>query len=40
LNNSLTKLLQAGDIIISASGTVGEIATIPFPTWLEKLMEK
>lgn len=31
LNNSSTKLLQAGDIIISARGTVGEIATIPFP---------
>lgn len=31
LNNSSTKLLQAGDIIISVRGTVGEIATIPFP---------
>ena len=31
LDNSSTKLLQAGDIIISARGTVGEIATIPFP---------
>lgn len=31
LNNSSTKLLKAGDIIISARGTVGEIATIPFP---------
>lgn len=31
LNNSSTKLLQAGDIIISARGTVGEIATISFP---------
>ena len=31
LNNSSTKLLKAGDVIISARGTVGEIATIPFP---------
>lgn len=31
LQNSSTKLLQAGDVIISARGTVGEIATIPFP---------
>ncbi len=31
LNNSSTKLLQKGDIIISARGTVGEIAVIPFP---------
>lgn len=31
LDNSSTKLLQAGDIIISARGTVGEMATIPFP---------
>lgn len=31
LNNSSTKLLKEGDIIISARGTVGEIATIPFP---------
>lgn len=31
LKNSSTKLLQCGDIIISARGTVGEIATIPFP---------
>lgn len=31
LDNSSTKLLQPGDIIISARGTVGEIATIPFP---------
>lgn len=31
LKNSSTKLLQPGDIIISARGTVGEIATIPFP---------
>lgn len=31
LENSSTKLLQPGDIIISARGTVGEIATIPFP---------
>lgn len=31
LNNSSTKLLQKDDIIISARGTVGEIAIIPFP---------
>lgn len=31
LNNSSTKLLTNGDVIISARGTVGEIATIPFP---------
>lgn len=31
LENSSTKLLKNGDIIISARGTVGEIATIPFP---------
>lgn len=31
LENSSTKLLQPGDIIISARGTVGELATIPFP---------
>lgn len=31
LKNSSTKLLQKGDVIISARGTVGEIATIPFP---------
>ncbi len=31
LNNSSTKLLERGDIIISARGTVGEVATIPFP---------
>ena len=31
LNNSSTKLLINGDVIISARGTVGEIATIPFP---------
>ena len=31
LNNSSTKLLQKGDIIISARGTVGELAVIPFP---------
>lgn len=31
LNNSSTKLLQRDDIIISARGTVGEIAMIPFP---------
>ncbi|MCZ7694397.1 restriction endonuclease subunit S [Mediterraneibacter gnavus] len=31
LENSSTKLLQPGDIIVSARGTVGELATIPFP---------
>lgn len=31
LNNSATKLLQKDDIIISARGTVGEMAMIPFP---------
>ena len=31
LENSSTKLLQKGDMIISARGTVGEIASIPFP---------
>lgn len=31
LKNSSTKLLQKGDVIISARGTVGKIATIPFP---------
>lgn len=31
LENSSTKLLQKGDVIISARGTVGEIATILFP---------
>ena len=31
LENSSTKLLKKGDVIISARGTVGEIATIPFP---------
>ena len=31
LKNSSTKMLHKGDIIISARGTVGEIATIPFP---------
>lgn len=31
LENSSTKLLKRGDVIISARGTVGEIATIPFP---------
>lgn len=31
LNNSSAKLLQKGDIIISARGTVGEMAMIPFP---------
>lgn len=30
LERSATKLLQSGDVIISARGTVGEIATIPF----------
>ena len=30
LEKSSTKLLQRGDVIISARGTVGEIATIPF----------
>lgn len=30
LEKSSTKLLQSGDVIISARGTVGEIATIPF----------
>ena len=31
LNNSSTKLLRKNDIIISARGTVGELAMIPFP---------
>lgn len=31
LKNSSTKLLDSGDIIISARGTVGEIASIPYP---------
>lgn len=31
LNNSSTKLLQQDDIIISARGTVGEMAMIPYP---------
>lgn len=31
LNNSSTKLLQKDDIIISARGTIGEMAMIPFP---------
>ncbi len=31
LKNSTTKLLQKDDIIISARGTVGEMAMIPFP---------
>lgn len=31
LEKSATRLLQTGDIIISARGTVGEIATVPFP---------
>ena len=31
LDNSSTKLLQTGDVILSARGTVGEIATIPYP---------
>jgi type I restriction enzyme S subunit len=31
LNNSSTKLLRKDDIVISARGTVGELAMIPFP---------
>lgn len=31
LENSSTKLLDKGDMIISARGTVGEIASIPYP---------
>lgn len=31
LNNSSTKLLQIDDVIISARGTVGELAMIPSP---------
>ena len=31
LQNSSTKLLQKDDIIISARGTVGELAMIPYP---------
>ena len=31
LANSSTKLLQKGDIIISARGTIGAIAMIPYP---------
>ena len=31
LNNSSTKLLKKDDIIISARGTIGEMAMIPFP---------
>ena len=31
LNNSSTKILNRGDVIISARGTVGKIATIPYP---------
>ena len=31
LENSSTKLLNANDIIISARGTVGELAMLPFP---------
>ena len=31
LKNSSTKLLDIGDMIISARGTVGEIASIPYP---------
>lgn len=31
LLHSSTKLLQKGDVIISARGTVGEVASIPFP---------
>ena len=31
LKNSSTKLLQVDDVIISARGTVGQVAMIPFP---------
>ena len=31
LDNSSTKMLQKGDVIISARGTVGEVATISYP---------
>lgn len=31
LTNSSTKLLDVGDIIVSARGTVGKLAMIPFP---------
>ena len=31
LENSSTRMLEAGDSIISARGTVGEMAMIPFP---------
>lgn len=31
LNNSTTKMLEHDDIIISARGTVGKLAMIPFP---------
>lgn len=31
LNNSSTKLLKKNDIIISARGTIGELAMIPYP---------
>lgn len=31
LHNSSTRLLQEGDIIISARGTIGAMAMIPFP---------
>lgn len=31
LENSSTKLLNKGDVIISARGTVGEVASIPYP---------
>lgn len=31
LDNSSTRILNKGDVIISARGTVGEIATIPYP---------
>ena len=31
LENSSTKILNKGDMIISARGTVGEIASIPYP---------
>lgn len=31
LENSTTKLLDKGDMIISARGTVGEVASVPYP---------
>lgn len=37
LNNSSTKLLKKDDIIISARGTVGELAMIPFPMAFNQL---